>query len=1717
MENNNDIVKSYLVDRRKKWTKYLMGIMVVLMTLFTTYLVHTSSSLNLADLTGVGVPVGASEIYMPNYEGGIGEVGSLEIKTAAGLPSFDSITFSLNYSPIDSLIFDSNPIVFNAGTRFQNAAFQMTASPEDGKLIVTVILEDPIADILADETLFELNTKLNPNLPEGQVIDVTFDDFALLDGINPLIVSAIPTSTITVAGQNELKVLNAEALDATHVAIQFSDILSDIGDATHYDVLPGSIDTAVQPGSSYGLGQDYVVIVTTAQTPGTEYTVKVTSDGGDPDIIGNQQKQVDAQFSNVVFYGFGDTAGVLSDFEMVSATVSGYNTINVVFSDDLETASVTKSDFILSIQGGAAVTVDGINSVIGNQVSLSVSTPLLKDNTYLLSAVSTDSILRNSDSAELGVDRVAFAGVKNGPRLIGASVSESGGVYTASLTFDEDVMVVSGGSYAHGQVFNTDGTHIIENGADDIDNTNIGIWNQSISGKTLTIDNPRFGSADENFIFSVSTPAWLTNSQGVPVDDTYKSISFWGYNHNNISNSIGTIDVTGKNTFLIPGGNLDFDAVVKADVTVNYIDTPDSVAIETISSVIKNGNDLQVVMNGSFDPDRHYTVRIVDDTTSDNTLAAKDFVISRELSISSAEAISSSEVRVFFSESIDSDDVDSSDFQINNGLIVVNSLTVDSGYQSVTLETAGPFTASTIFKATVSNPDDVYSYEGDYILKNSAYFTGFGTLAAISPTHLDTVDTINSQTLRMNFSGDVDEANFTPVNLDIFYFDNPADPSSRTELVVTDITRVNATTYELSTSVQASGENYFVIFNGVEDAGGLILGNVKPKNFFGFELPEVTVNLVTPSVLSNDLETNVVLSGQNMDIVEEVRVGSEVMTIVSKTATSIVFTVPAQFTNNLYNITLIDSANSSLTFQNALLVTLPVAELTVHSAQSQSIPQNVPNDGTTPATLWLLVEDPVGLASISSVVTDLSQIGGDSVVEMTKDTGTQPLYSQWYTYEITVPATVATQDAPYLLPVEIRKGSEVYSGTISIRVTNDVVQSVPPVVDNVYVSPISVAPDGVTNVRISAQVSDMDGAHTINSVVADLGALGIGYVTLSPISEITEGTELETQFYQSEEFTIPKSTDDGDYIINVVASDVTGESVTVTVPFQVSASANGPTIDSELSYVSPRKSIPNDGKTTFDLNVFVTDVDGIDTVNDVTANFNSIGLPPMRLTKDADTSAGGNSAWFKAVGLTIPKTAPFGIHDIQVIATDTAGGIGSILLRVEATHKDTLGDPPRVIEDRAYTTPSVAINDGESPVTLYAFIRDDDDDIESVIVNLSTIGQVGTETSGVMGSDTTSLSDGSCPTGSNVLVCMNPSVKEGDNGQWFILPGVVINKNISPSPNPYQVEIIVTDSGRKTTSGIIPVYVGTGDDITDQQEPPRVLAAIPTSETTIEILFSKELSANSVLSSGKGFNITGITSTTDVLSIYGTTINPAGNVVTLSTANQVPGKGYVLSVSNIIKDLVGRSVQEGSANRISFNGFKAIGRAPIAEYISATSFDTVEVEFRKNLKPSAIRMGLTDLAGSSQFGVKIYESENTSNKLDILGVTLLSPGNILQIKTENQLPDMKYRINFEGLETYDGSKVLSPINKGFKGYNLSVAQHFAAANVADLNGDGKVDFTDFTIFSSVYGTIYFGQGENVAEASANATNQASNAGQPLEENPDAIVPITSQPDGGNVQ
>ncbi|MBU0727733.1 hypothetical protein KKA95_03540, partial [Patescibacteria group bacterium] len=637
---------------------------------------------------------------------------------------------------------------------------------------------------------------------------------------------------------------------------------------------------------------------------------------------------------------------------------------------------------------------------------------------------------------------------------------------------------------------------------------------------------------------------------------------------------------------------------------------------------------------------------------------------------------------------------------------------------------------------------------------------------------------------------------------------------------------------------------------------------------------------------------------------------------------------------------------------------------------------------------------------------------------------------------------------------------------------------------------------------------DTDGVDTITSITADLGAMGAGFVILEPLSDVTSGAgELTTAYYASDEFTIPKTTPDGTYQISVTATDSTGGSGSASVSISVSDELTGPSINSSSSYLT-RQSVPNDNSTSFDIYVYVEDIDGVTDITSVSASFGSIGLSPATLLVDPDTNTASTAGWYSVEGLTIPTTAPIGVHQIEIVASDTTGGSSNLILQIDVTNEDTLGEAPVIDDDRNYTSPTTAINDGETPITLYVFINDDDKDVETVYLNLGNVGQVGSDD---LGSSSSSSSD-VCESGSSTLVCLTPSVSEGDEGQWYVLSDVTINESTSASSAPYEIQVVAVDSVGKVGYGTINIYVNDSDSYADSSAAPEIVSAVATSSSTVEVMFSEEISANTISSNGSAFTITDKSNTSAVLSITSATIDASGMIVTLSTAEQSGSKEYALQGSTSIKDTSSVSLVTGSGSKAYFDGFVALGKSPSVDYIGAADIDLVEIEFEHDLLPSSVTLAPLNGSQSNQsFNIEITESGGTE-ELDILGVEFDGAANKLLVKTSEMKSGQRYRARIFDLASYDGTYQSVSINEQFQAIDVQLLESYSTANKGDFNGDGVVDFTDFTIFSSVYGMSYLNDTTSDVEDAPESVG-----GQPLESEPDATVPITSEPAGGDVE
>ncbi|MBI5421904.1 hypothetical protein HZA44_02115, partial [Candidatus Peregrinibacteria bacterium] len=1022
------------------------------------------------------------------------------------------------------------------------------------------------------------------------------------------------------------------------------------------------------------------------------------------------------------------------------------------------------------------------------------------------------------------------------------------------------------------------------------------------------------------------------------------------------------------------------------------------------------------------------------------------------------------------------------------------------GFQSVLLQLGGNLSNSIYTVKATTGLAGVRSYDGGKILSRyAAAFAGYQAPSNLSAVTLGSVDVDSGTKLTLHFSGDLQANSVTPVNLLIEKFGGAGLES----LTVSGATLKDARTVEVTTTQQESDVNYFVTMNGVRDSAGLPLGNARVLNFFGYKVASVVIHQVTPNSMTNEAERLLVVAGEHLDTVATARLGTTQVAISDQTAGALSLTVPSGFATGNYALNLLTQTGETVSLSNALTVQAPVSPMRLISEESRAVPNRVAPDGTTPVKFWVLVEDPVALNQISSVSIDLEQIGGSRAQEMAKDLGLQPQYRQFYTYTTTVSATTPTSSAPIRLPVQVRKGTEVVSGTVEVLVTREVLQSVAPTISQAYVTPATIAPDGESTVEVSARVTDPDGIDTIASVIADLGPMGLGFVTLTGEDTTPSvGANPKTVgVFTGISKVIPKTVHEQSYKVTVTAQDNTGASGTAQVDVLVSNSANAPVIDSTKSYLSPRKSVPRDDKTAFSIHAMVTNADGIADVDSVNAYFGTSGIAPVALTSDPTASKEGKSALYSSGPIVIPPTVPLGVQDIEVVATNKKGGKGNLILQVDVTNKDTLGEAPIVQSAKAYTTPKIALNDGKTPITLYTFVRDDDNNLESVVVNLTGIGQVGPEIPadfGEVGAAPVPMEGGAggCPTGSNTIVCMTPSFKEGNLGQWYVLSGVTISKDTVTSVQPYKAEVIATDASGSVTRGQIPISVRDNLTAATDKTPLEVVAAVPVGSGTVQVVFSKPLDAMTVAATA--FGITDSKNISLKLNVLGATIDASGMVVTLTTDNQVKGTDYVLTASTKVADTAGMALVPGAKSQAGFRAFEDSDKVPVVDFIGATDGETVQIDFQANIRPSSIKMG-------GDFGIKIAESD-TGAPLAVKGVRFVESGKSIEVKTEMQKSNTRYRLTLSTVESASGVAVKTPITRFFKSINIRAVQKAAVASGADLNGDGKVDFIDFTMFSAVYG-------QSLSAPVVDSGMAGDQGLSPIAPTPDSTVPHTTPPAG----
>lgn len=792
---------------------------------------------------------------------------------------------------------------------------------------------------------------------------------------------------------------------------------------------------------------------------------------------------------------------------------------------------------------------------------------------------------------------------------------------------------------------------------------------------------------------------------------------------------------------------------------------------------------------------------------------------------------------------------------------------------------------------------------------------------------------------------------------------------------------------------------------------------------------EVIIESISPTALKTSESTDLVIKGENFNNAE-VFLDSQKLAIRSRSATEIVAIIADGLLPRTYRISVVNADGKTTTVENAIVISEEFSsELRIVKEQSQMIPPQIPNDGRTFGELFVTIEDTQGVDDVDTVNVDLTPINGSptNLMQLVGNKNSLAIYK----LNIVAPRTVSTSDTPYKLPITVRNRSgQIAEEVVEITVSNKVLSSIAPTVIQANASP----DEGIAGKKVSffVEVEDKDGIDDIKSVVLNLIEFGSGF---GPVS-------LKKLDFNTEDTSIP------------VPSEISEEDLISTPPEEV---------------------------------------------EDIFSASQDAGFLPITQRQ-----------WYVLRDVTLPAEIESKTYNLDLEITDQSDERTTSNIRFKVLSPDEIAKfAPQVITEDSYTTPLAAINDEETPVTLFTTIEHKNP-LQSVIVDLGNIGfvvdpqtqtfQAPATNQEVIPNDafaaqifdtpeiqqgnisTTSTPQSTCPTNSDIIVCMNITAQIGSQKTIASLPNVVIRKQVSPSSDPYLVKVIATDTQGQVSEGYIPVIVHDGKKFTSDDVAPKVLLATSTTPENIEILFSEPLRPESIVPSGRDFNITFEDDIQIRLPVLAATINASGTIVTLTTAPQEEGRFYAVEVGTAITDAIGIPIVRDGQNKARFVGFIADSIAPRLDFITPLSPTQVELEFHKPLRPSTIELSFLGPDGVDQASIvgTNFTRKGSSNfrirdavegeDLAINAVYFGRDANVIILETETQTANQKYFVNAREIASYSGVFVKkSGLTQFFKGFQKNIADVAQIRNSADFNQDGKVDFGDFTVFATFYG------------------------------------------------
>lgn len=325
-----------------------------------------------------------------------------------------------------------------------------------------------------------------------------------------------------------------------------------------------------------------------------------------------------------------------------------------------------------------------------------------------------------------------------------------------------------------------------------------------------------------------------------------------------------------------------------------------------------------------------------------------------------------------------------------------------------------------------------------------------------------------------------------------------------------------------------------------------------------------------------------------------------------------------------------------------------------------SDPTGAPNDGSTIVLFTVFADDPDN--DLSSVVIDLSQLGGDSETPMYDDGSFGDLSEGdgIYSYETFIDSSVST-GTKLITATATDKRDNTAIAMLNFSVT---VNNLKPSLDAPSALPSNVPNDGETEVLLTVRATDPNG--NLKSVTISLSPIS-GVASQKMFDDGSNGDQSAGDNVYSFETTVPSTVTVGQKDLKITAVDQEGLTDTQHIFLQVT-DANSPPEMTNAQVSDP--SIENDNSTTVTFTVEVIDPD--DNLDSVRIDLSPIGGSKSMKMWDDGENGGDDFAddnIFTAESV-VSKNTPAGMKNLTIKAEDDRGAEVSLVISIVVKQRE---------------------------------------------------------------------------------------------------------------------------------------------------------------------------------------------------------------------------------------------------------------------------------------------------------------------------------------------------------------------------------------------------------------------------------------------------------------